>query len=224
MLLNKNMIQYIIAGFSIFVGVLYYYKPNIFYRYTISASIFMIRNVIWLKQLKQKFFNNKTEILYKNKIKLDELSIYEFELKKIDINKNYNNNYILKYIINNDEIKDERKEMNEMKNKLLKLYDIELLHEKLNKILHCSFYWEEDPDVLIDLTNDLRHFILYFECDKTTMFNFLKYMINNYKLNIDSNNEDKCGLYIIKNDDMFSEVRITLENSKDITFKEIFNS
>lgn len=218
------MFQYIIAGFSIFVGVLYYYKPNTFYGYVINTSIFVIRNVLWLKQLKQKMLNKKTEILYKNKITIDDLTVYEFELKTIDVDKNYNNNYILKYIINNDEINNEKEIIREMENKLLKSYDIELLHEKLNKILHCSFYWEEDPDVLIDLTSDLRHFILYFDCDKTTMFNFLKYMINNYNLNIDSNNNNKCGLYIIKNDDLFSELRINLDNSKDITFKEIFNS
>jgi hypothetical protein len=222
------MFGYIASGIGILCGYMYVFKRNIFYKYTFNLSVVILRNMLWLKQLKQKMLNNKTELIYKDKLIIDDIIVYEYKLQTINNENNYNGNYILKYIIDKEmdreEIEEDREEKikEEIENKLIKLYDMEWLHEKLNKILHCSFYWEEDSGTIIDLTSDLRHFILYFDCDKTTMCKFMKYMINIYKLNINDNS--KCGIYIIKNDETFSEIKISMNNSKDITFYEIFNN
>jgi hypothetical protein len=197
----------------------YIYKPKLFFNYAINTTIYMMRGtircIIWIKRLKQKLFNEKNKLIYNKKTTIDDIIVYEFKYKEIDIKKNYEYNYVFKYITEDDnQIKIKNEIMDKIKN-------IENLNNKLNKILHCSFYWDLDMESTIDLTSDFRHFVLHFDCDKTTLYKFIKYVVKKYDLNLYLENEEIRGIYIIKNDELFSEVKISLYNAKHITFSQI---
>ena len=223
------MFLYVFTGFGLLCGGVYLFKPRLFYKGVINVSITVIRNMLWLKQLKRKYLDEPNQLLHNKELEIDDIKVHEFTYRTTNFENNYTYNYVLKYIVDNNlegDIENEKnhteKVKKNIKNKLNDITNIEILEEKINKILHCSFYWDEDPETVVELTSDLRHFVLHFDCEETTIYKFLKYANQNYDLNLNIYDADKCGLSIIKNDDIFSETRISLNNSKFISFKEVF--
>jgi len=184
-----------------------------------NVSISIVKNFIWLKQLKQKYTNEKTTLVYQSKKIINDITIHEFDYKRIDKDKNYTYNYKLKYIT---DLEHNNKIESEIREKLVLFENLENLNNKLNQILHCSFYWDDEEDVLVDLTSDLRHFVLHFDCDNTKLYKFLQYAIKHHDLSLRIQDEEKCGISIIKNDDFFTEKKINMKESKEISFKKIF--
>ena len=198
------MFLYVFTGFSLICGGLYLFKPRLFYRNVINLSIFIVKNLLWVKKLKIKYWDEKTQLRYFKKYEIDNVDIHELLYKITDVDKNYTYNYTLKYIVEKhiNEINNQGV-VSEVNNKLKEIDHVDILNERINKILHCGFYWDDDPETILDLTQDLRHFVLHFDCEKTTLYRFIKYIIESYNLKIDSDDGDTCGLSIIKNDDFF---------------------
>lgn len=213
------MFFYVFAGFSLFCGGVYLVRPRIFYRTVINISIVIIKNFIWLKQIKNNLFGEKTKLIHDEEVIIDNYNIQAFTYKVNDTDKNYTHNYKLKYILDNNNIDVKH----HIQNKLQELNNFEILNNKMNTILHCNFYWDNDPETILELTEDLRHFVLHFDCDETTLYKFIKYIIKKYNLNVDLEDHDTCGIFLIKNDDFFSEVKVTINDSKYMTFKEVIN-
>lgn len=218
------MFFYIITGVTLICGGLYIFKPRIFYKGVLNVSLSLIKSVLWLKQLKQQLLDEKTDLVFKRKIKTDKNYVYEFEYKNIDKEKNYTHKYTLKYILDED-LKDKENLIKKEIEKKVKNKGIEELNNNTNKILHCSFYWDNDPETIYDLTSDLRHFVLHFDCENTTIDKFINYIeyLNNNNLKLYLQDKDNCGLSIIKNDDLFSEIKITIKEASNKSFKEILN-
>lgn len=214
------MFLYIFVGFSLLFGGIYLFNPGLFYKGIINISLIVIKNMLWLKQIKRNYLEEVNQLVHNNELEIDDIKVHEFVYKTTNLENNYSYNYVLKYIENKDKNKNEVNK--NIKNKLKNLENIDILDEKINKILYCSFYSEEDVEKVIDLTKDLRYFILHFECEETTIYKFLKYANENYNLNMDTYDSDKCGLCVIKNDDTFSEIKISLNDSKFVSFKEVF--
>jgi len=209
------MFVYIFTGISIICTGIYVWKPSLIY----NTSIFLIRNVLWIKQLKKKYIDEKISIIHKEEIEIDNFKIHEFSYKMNDIDKNYTYKYTLKYIgENKDNIQKYIKE------KLYNINELEKLNSEFNQILHCNFYWKDDPDTILDLTTDIRYFVLHFDCEETTIYKFIKYIIHDYDLNVDLEDYDNCGLFLIKNDDSFSEIKISINDAKFMNFKEIIKT
>jgi hypothetical protein len=86
-----------------------------------------------------------------------------------------------------------------------------------NSIVHCNLSRSTDGTCL-DLTNELRKFVLYFDHNNVTMDQFLKYIYA-----IHSSNEcvklfDK--MYVYLNDDEFSECSYHVSELKSVTFPD----
>ena len=186
-------------------------------------SLYVFRNKLLILFLKLSYFtytklyhiydiftNQKDKIVLKNVVHLDEYNKKVYKYEMIIDNKKHTC-----CLIHKDNID---------KNKIFKNYKEQKNHKTL--FLHCNLSHEDE--ILIDITNILRDFVLHFKSNDLEYDNikhFLEYLV---KLEEHSEFFDKnidkfknCKLVIYLNDEFFTEKVYDINNLNDKTFTDV---
>lgn len=200
------MFIYTIIGLSSFV---YIFRIKLLWLF-LKLGYFMYTN---LYHIYEKISNQSDKIVLKSVVHLNEndKKVYEYEM--IIDNKKHTCCLIHKDNIDKNKIFEDYKE--HKKNKTL--------------FLHCNLSHEDE--ILIDITNILRDFVLHFKTNDLEYDNikhFLEYLVKleNYSeffdKNIDKFKNSKLVIYL--NDEFFTEKTYDINNLNNKTFTEIVHN